>query len=88
MQTKVFELRRVVKHLLFILLIGGGMARGQAVNINSAASTYSSVLYQPISKSFRIAAAGSAASIYVAPDKKADDLEIAKSVTYCGKDLK
>ncbi|OKS85873.1 glycosyl hydrolase 115 family protein [Mucilaginibacter polytrichastri] len=70
----------MIKGFLLILLITGGIVKAQTLPVNEDAPWPSYMLHQAVAKSFRIAAAGKAAPIYVDPDdwkgvlRAADDL--------------
>ena len=67
-EAKEFMSRHIIKSLLLILMATGGIAKGQAVNVNNYTPLNTYVLHQPAAKAFRIAANGKSASIYVDPD--------------------
>lgn len=65
---KQLKIAEQIKGLFFLLIISGGIAKGQPVNKANPASLYTYVTHNAAAKAFRIAADGYTTSIYVDPD--------------------
>lgn len=68
MQTKNFTSRTAIKPFFLVLLITGGIAKGQTLSVNNYTPAHTYVLHQPALKAFRIAGSGNAALIYIDPN--------------------